>query len=84
MTEIRIKNANWAYYALLPLLKSQSALRAEKIKIYKTLIRPVATYEAEFWTLNKDIAKRLASFGRKVLRQMFGGIKVNEIWRKHY
>ena len=48
MTEIRIKNANSSYYALLPLLKSQSALRAEKIKVYETLIKPVATYRAEF------------------------------------
>ena len=30
--EKRILNANVAYYALLPLLKSQSVLRAEKIK----------------------------------------------------
>jgi hypothetical protein len=30
------------------------------------------------WTLNKDIAKRLATFDRKVLRRMFGEIKVNE------
>jgi len=34
--------------------------------------------------LTKDIAKWLAAFGRKVLRQMFVGIEVNEIWRKHY
>jgi hypothetical protein len=35
-----ITNANRTYYALLPLLKSQSVLRAEKIEMYKTLIRP--------------------------------------------
>jgi len=28
---------------------------------------------AEFWTLNVDIAKRLAAFERKVLTRMFGG-----------
>jgi hypothetical protein len=39
------------YYALLPLLKSQSVRRAEKVTIYKTLIRPVVTYGAEVWTL---------------------------------
>jgi hypothetical protein len=31
--------------------------------------------------LNKDIAKLLATFERKFLRT-FGGIKVNENWRK--
>jgi len=34
--------------------------------------------------VNKDIAKRLAAYQRKVLRRMFGGIKVNETWRKRY
>jgi len=32
--------------------------------------------------LNEDIAKQLAAFERTVLRRMFGGIKVNESWRK--
>jgi len=43
----------------------------------------VATYGAESWTLNNDTAKRLATFERKVLRRMFGGIQANENWRKH-
>ena len=61
-----IMNADKAYYALLPLLKSQLVLRAEKIKICKTLIRLVATYGAEYWALNVDIAKWLATFERKL------------------
>jgi len=36
----------------------------------------VAIYGVESWTLSKDIAKRLATFQRKV--------KVNENWRKRY
>jgi len=44
----------------------------------------VVTYGAEAWTLNKDIIKRLSVFERKVLRRIFGGIKVNENWRKRY
>ena len=74
--EKRIMNANRAYYALLPLLQGQSVLRGKEIKICKTLIRPLATYRAESWTLNKDIAKWLSTFERKVLRSMFGGIKL--------
>ena len=79
-----ITNASTAYCAILPLLKSQSVTRADKIKIYKTLTRPEATYRAEYWTLNKDIAKWLAIFERNVLRRDFGGIKANENCRKQY
>ena len=60
-------NANGAYFPLLSLPMNHSVLRAEKINIRKTLIRPVATYGAESRTLNKDIAKWLAAFGRKFL-----------------
>jgi hypothetical protein len=44
----------------------------------------VATYGPEYRTLSKDIAKWMANFERKVLRRKFGGIKVNENWRKRY
>jgi len=61
-----LKNANEAHYALLPLIKGQSVFRAEKIKIYKTLLRPVATYRAESWTLLKDIDKQLDTFKENI------------------
>ena len=44
----------------------------------------MATYRAESWTLNKDIAKRLSVFDTKVLRRKFWGIKVNENRKKRY
>jgi hypothetical protein len=34
--------------------------------------------------LNTDIAKRLATLERKVLRRVFGWIKVKVNWRKRY
>jgi len=51
----RIMNANRKYHALLPLLKSQSVFREEKIKICKTIIRPMATHRGESWARNKYI-----------------------------
>jgi hypothetical protein len=57
-------------------------VKAEKIIIWKTFIRPVAIYGEEFRTFGKTIAKRMANFERKVLRRKFGGIKVCEHWRK--
>jgi len=80
MTEKRIPNANRAYYACLPLLKTQSVLAAKKkIKNCKILLRPVATYKRESWTLNDDIAQQLAAFERKVWRRMFGVFKLMEV-----
>ena len=52
-----------------------------KIKICKALMRLVATYGAESWMLNEDIAKLLTTIDRKVLRRMFRGIEVDENWR---
>jgi hypothetical protein len=34
--------------------------------------------------MSKDIAERLATFERKVLRRMFGGTEVSESWRWRY
>jgi hypothetical protein len=57
-------------------------IATEKIKISKTLIRPVGTYGADCWTLNKGIAKMLVTLERKVLRRMCEGKKANGNWRK--
>jgi len=59
-------NANRAYYALLPLLNSQSVLSAEKIKISKTFIIPAVSFGTQSRTLNEGIAKRLVAFERKI------------------
>jgi hypothetical protein len=81
-TEKRIAAANRAYYALHPILKSQSVYRNTKIIIYKTLIRPIITYVAEAWTMSSETGKRLAVFERKVLRKIPGAIKINNCWRR--
>jgi hypothetical protein len=59
-------------------ISTQSRKKYKSVRHY----RPVATYGAKWWALNKDTAKRMVSFERKVLRRMFGGIKVHENRRK--
>jgi threonine aldolase len=57
----------------LPIKSGTDIWTASRVdKIYMALKKPVATYAAKVWTLNKDIAKRLA-----VLRRMSGGINVD-------
>jgi uncharacterized membrane protein len=57
-------------------------IRQLKLKIYKSLIRPVVTYGCEAWTLTTRDEKRLRIFERKVLRKIFGPIQdKDESWR---
>jgi hypothetical protein len=47
----RIAKGNKAYYASAKLIKSKFLKKKPKMKIYKTMIRPVVTYLSETWTL---------------------------------
>jgi hypothetical protein len=49
-------NAIRTYYVLSTSTKETSSTQSRNKKNLKTLIRQVATYQAESWTLNKDIA----------------------------
>jgi hypothetical protein len=56
---------------------------AEKLD-WKRLIRPLAVYGAEYWTLDKDIAKRLAAFEKKSLTKNVCGDYSNANCRERY
>ena len=58
----RIQARNRAYGANYRMLKSKIIRSAVKIQIYRTLIRPVATYGAETWTLTKSYKNLLRIF----------------------
>jgi hypothetical protein len=52
-----------------------------KVRLYKTLIRPIVTYGAETWTLTEKMGKLLMTWKRKVLRKICGPTKENGCWR---
>jgi hypothetical protein len=55
-----------------------------KVKIYKTIILPVALYGCETWSLTLREGHRLNLFGNRVARRIFGpkGVEVTGEWRK--
>jgi hypothetical protein len=79
----RIQAGNRAYFATLSTLKSKIISRAAKIQVYKSLIRPVATYGAETWTLTVTEGNELRMFERKNIRRIYGAVMGN-VWRIRY
>lgn len=81
--ESRIKAGNRAFYANKKLLVSKQITKSTKIKIYRTLIRPVVTYAAETLSISMGDEERLRIFERKVLRTILGPKKeTNEEMRR--
>ena len=70
-----------AYYANLKFFKSRLVTKQSKLKLYRTVIRPITTYASETWVLKEAIIQKLLVFERKILRRIFGPTKENQIWR---
>ena len=63
-------------------MKSRTLNRKLKLKIYKSLIRPVVTYGCEAWTLTTRDEQYLRIFERKILRKIFGPVQDKDgSWR---
>jgi len=74
----RIAFGTKAYYANLKFFKSRLVT---KLKLYRTVIRPIVTCASEIWVLKEAIIQKLLVFERKILRKIFGPTKENQIWR---
>jgi hypothetical protein len=77
----RIQAENRAYAANNYMLKSKIIKTAVKIQIYRPLLRSVATFGYETWTLTKSDGKSLRIFERKIMRKIYGPIQEGDIWR---
>ena len=64
--------ANRIYFAAIIRFRNRLLSRATKIRLYKTLIRPVVTYGGETWTMTKKEEKAVLTFERKIFRRIYG------------
>jgi hypothetical protein len=71
----RIALGNKAYFVNQKFLRSKLVTKRSKLKIYKTVIRPLVIDASETWVLKEAMIKKLMIFERKVLRRMFGPTK---------
>ena len=71
----------YAYYANLKFCKSRFVTKYSKLKLYRTVIRPIVTCASETRVLKETVIQKLLVFERKILRRIFGPTKENQIWR---
>jgi len=74
MEEIRarILAANKSYSSLQTIFRSKQIHRNNKIRLYKTLIKPILCYGSVTWTLTQMSEQMLNTFERKILRRIYG------------
>jgi len=68
--------ANKGFYGLKRQFRSQFLSIKNKIKLYKTLIRPVLAFGSETWVLSKFDEAILGVFEMKILRAIFWNYKL--------
>ena len=76
--QARIFSGNRCYYAYGKLMKSRALNRSTKLKIYKSLIRPVVTYGCEAWTLTNRDEQHLRIYEHRILKKKIFGPVQNE------
>ena len=54
---------------------------SSKLKLHRTVIRPIVTYASETWVLKETTIQKSLVFERKILRRIFGPMKENQTWR---
>ena len=80
--QTRILSGNRCYYVYEKLMKSKALNISSKLKIYKSLIRPVVTYGCDAWTLTTRDEQYLIIFERRILRKIFGPVQNKDgSWR---
>jgi hypothetical protein len=78
----RIVKGNKTFYANRALFKNKLVSRKSKLKLYRSVIRPVVVYGCETWALKESVIQRLSVFERKILRKIVGPTKEdNGNWR---
>jgi hypothetical protein len=76
----RIAKGNKAYYADAKLMKYKFLKKNTKIKTCKTIVL-VVTHSSETWALTAKYENNLRIFERKILRNIFGPLNIEYVWR---
>ena len=71
----RWAKANRVYYANQILLKIKLISKQMKLRLYRTIIRPIVTYACETWVLKEAMKQKLLVFKGKFLEESLNQLK---------
>ena len=67
----RIIAGNKAFYANWKMFQSKLLSKKTKLKLYRTIIRPILTYASETWVLKENSRQKLMIYERKILQKIY-------------
>jgi len=73
--QLRIRNANKAYFAMSRMFSSRLLSKATKEKLYTSYLRPIVMYACETWSTTQGDEEKLLTFEKKVLRKIYGPVR---------
>jgi hypothetical protein len=77
----RMAAGNRSYYAVTKIMKSREISKSSKLKIYRTIVRPIIMYGYEGWTTSERMEEALRVWERKILRKVYGPKRDTNVWR---
>jgi len=67
----RVAKARRVFFKLKKIWSSNSISRQTKVRLYKTLVKPVLMYGCETWKINKSDENKIDVFQSRCLRRIF-------------
>ena len=77
----KLASGNRCLRALNKIITSRYISNKIKIRLYKTIIKPIVVYGSESWTLTEKAIARVSTWERKILRKIYGPTRENGVWR---
>jgi hypothetical protein len=64
------------------MFRSRAISKAVEITMYKTMVKPAVVFARVTWAVAEMDMKELGTWGREILRSMYGQLVEQGIWRR--
>jgi hypothetical protein len=76
----RVAAGNTYFYSVRQIFRSRATSKAVEIKMYKRMVKTAVVVERENCAVTEMDMKRLGTWGREILRKLYGTAVEQGIW----